>query len=146
MGNGKKIKFWEDTWCGSEPFCETFLDLYRIVGTKGTKATDVWVVQGELGTWDPKFLRPFNDWELNSIQVFIGLTSNRVITPLAKDILIWKGDASGCFTIKAYFNQLEGVSHCSNPTKMLWNPYVPSKISFFAWEAWCGKVLTFSQL
>ena len=91
-------------------------------------------------------MRPFNDWELDAIRAFIGLTTNKVITPLAKDILIWKGDALGCFTVKANFNKLEGVSPYSVPTKMLWNTYVPLKIGFFAWEAWYGKVLTSSQL
>ena len=25
---------------------------------------------------------------------------------------------------------------------LLWNPCVPTKVGFFAWEAWWGKVLT----
>ena len=56
--------------------------------------------QGGGGAWDPKFLRPFNDWELDAIQEFIGLTSNNKISSLEKDKLIWKGDESGCFTVK----------------------------------------------
>ena len=67
MGDGRKIRFWEDIWCGSEPLCESFPFLYTIVGTKGAKVADVWVVHGGLGAWDPKFLRPFNDWEMDAI-------------------------------------------------------------------------------
>ena len=55
-------------------------------------AADLWVVQGGLGAWDPKFLRPFNDWEMDTIQAFIGLTSNSFITLMVKDKMIWKGD------------------------------------------------------
>ena len=106
----------------------------------------MWVVHGGLGPWDPKFLRPFSDWEMDVVQVFIVLTSNSAIAPLGKDKLIRKGDVFGCFMVKAYFNHLEGVSLFSIPTTMLWNPYVPSKIDFFAWEAWWGKVLIASQL
>ena len=32
------------------------------------------------------------------------------------------------------------------PVKMLWNPCVPTKVCFFAWEAGWGKVLTSDQL
>ena len=32
------------------------------------------------------------------------------------------------------------------PVKMLRNPCVPTKICFFAWEVWWGKVLTSDQL
>ena len=95
------------------------------MGTKGVKAADVWVVHGGLGAWDSKFLRPFNDWEMDAIQAFIVSTSNNDISPLVNDKLIWTGDVSGCFTVKAYFNHLEGVSPFSVPTKMLWNPCVP---------------------
>ena len=28
----------------------------------------------------------------------------------------------------------------------MWNSYVPSKVGFFAWEAWWGKVLNMNQL
>ena len=30
--------------------------------------------------------------------------------------------------------------------KIMWKPYVPSKVSFFAWKAWWGKVLPMKQL
>ena len=75
MGDGRKIRFWEDIWCSSEPLCEAFPILYTIEDTKGAKVADVWVVHGGLGAWDPNFLRPFNDWEMDAIQAFIVLTS-----------------------------------------------------------------------
>ena len=73
------------------------------------------------GGWDLKFLRSFNDWELKSFQEFIEVTSNIRISPLEKDNLVWKGDVSGSFTVKAYFNTLEGASAHKVPCKMLWN-------------------------
>ena len=112
------------------PYVKPFLISY-IACSKGAMAADLWVVQGGLGAWDPKFLRPFNDWEMDAIQAFIGLTSNSFMTFMLKDKMIWKGDVSGCFTVKAYFNFLEGASPYLVPTKMLWNPYVSSKIGFF---------------
>ena len=39
-------------------------------------AADLWVRQGGGGVWDPKFMGSFNDWELDTIQEYIGLTSN----------------------------------------------------------------------
>ena len=108
MGDGKKIRFWEDTWCSREPLCEAFPVLYSIADSKGAFAVDLWVGLGDFGAWGPKFLRSFNDWELDTIQAFIVLTSNNNTNPMAKDNMIWKGDVSGCFSVKAYFNRLEG--------------------------------------
>ena len=103
--------------------------------------------QGGLGAWYPKFLRSFNDWKMDAIQAFTGLTRHIVITPVVKDKLIWKGDEYGCFMVKAYFNHLEGASPYSVPTKMQRNLYVPSKIGFFLpRNLGGGKVLTSTQL
>ena len=30
--------------------------------------------------------------------------------------------------------------------KMLWNLIVPTKVDFFAWEVWWGKIMTIDQL
>ena len=49
------------------------------------------------------------------------MTSNFKISPLEKDKLFWKGDESGSFTVKAYFNLLEGGSPHKVPCKMVWN-------------------------
>ena len=46
LGDGRKIGFWEDSWCGSQPLCVAFPDLYSIVANKGAKAADLWVGQG----------------------------------------------------------------------------------------------------
>ena len=32
------------------------------------------------------------------------------------------------------------------PVKMIWNPLVPTKVGFFVWEVWWGKILTMDQL
>ena len=32
------------------------------------------------------------------------------------------------------------------PFRMMWNPIVPTKVGFFAWEVLWGKVLTMNQL
>ena len=37
LGDGRKIKFWEDSWCGSQPLCVAFPDLYSIAANKGAR-------------------------------------------------------------------------------------------------------------
>ena len=49
LGDGRKIIFREDTWWGNQPLCEAFPDLYSIASTKGAKATDLRVRQGDGG-------------------------------------------------------------------------------------------------
>lgn len=46
LGNDTKIRFWEDKWWGEASLCDSF-PLYGLTGTKGFKAADVWVFQGD---------------------------------------------------------------------------------------------------
>ena len=61
LGDGHRIRFWEDTWCGDAPLSENFPSLYSIANSKGAKVVDVWEFGGGLGAWNLRFLRSFND-------------------------------------------------------------------------------------
>ena len=89
-------------------------------------------------------MRSFNDWEMEVVQEFIGVTSNIKISPLEKDKLFWKGDESGSFKVKAYFKESEGVFYI----KCLAKCYGTS-ISLLKWvflHGRCGGVRFLPQL
>ena len=77
LENGKRIKFWEDNWCGCLPLSEAFPALYNIASSKEAIISDIWVLFGDQGARDLKFERPFNDWELETVQTFIGQIHSR---------------------------------------------------------------------
>ena len=139
LGDVRRIKFWEDVWCGENSLRVTFPSLYLLVDSKGALATEVWNSTRGEGAWNPKFVQPFNDWELVIVQRFIGTINNKKVNLLEKDNLSWKIDGKGRFIVV-------GGTFISVPTKLLWNSCVPPKVGFFTWEAWWGKVLTTKQL
>ena len=49
---------------------------------------------------------------------FISLTTSKRISP-QKDLLFWKGDINGKFTVKEYFESLEGAPYSQAPVKVL---------------------------
>ena len=61
LRDGKRIRFWEDIWCGGLPLSEAFPALYNNAASKGAMIADIWVFSKDQGAWDPKFERPFND-------------------------------------------------------------------------------------
>ena len=131
LGNGKRIRFWEDTWCGGLPLSEAFIALYNIASLKESMISDIWVRYGDQGAWDPKFERPFNDWELETVQTVIGQINRKFTILQVQDKRVWKGNVFGVFTVKDYFNSLEEGLSCAAPIKILWNTHVSSKIGFF---------------
>ena len=67
VGDGKRVRFWEDAWCSQYTLCTTFPALYSIANSKGAKVAEVWVSLGEGGGWNLRFGRGFNDWELDMV-------------------------------------------------------------------------------
>ena len=59
VGNGSRIRFWLDPWCGGEALCNSFPSLFALVVSK-----EEWDSSVEGGSWSPHFLRAFNDWEV----------------------------------------------------------------------------------
>ena len=61
IGDGSRVKFWEDAWCSEEPLIVLFPMLYVLTGSKGASVKEVWRPAGEQGGWDILFERHFND-------------------------------------------------------------------------------------
>ena len=55
----------------------TFPSLYLLADLKGAMAAKVWDFTRGEGAWNPNFVRPFNDWELDIVQHFIGTINNK---------------------------------------------------------------------
>ena len=84
LGDGSRIKFWEDVWCGEDPLCESFPSLNALVVSKGAMVAEVWEASRGEGVWNPRFIRAFNDWELEVVQNFIGLINTKKVNPIRK--------------------------------------------------------------
>lgn len=53
------------------------------------------------------------------------------------------------FLAKSFYNHLVGYnnhSHLDYSAKLIWNSHAPPRISFFAWEAPKGRILTIDNL
>ena len=62
----------------------SFPSLYLLVESKGAMVAKVWdTIRGE-GAWNPKFLKPFNDWEMDTVQHLI---NNKKVSLMEKDRL-----------------------------------------------------------
>ena len=42
MGDGKRVRFWKDRWCGEEPLVVTFPELLSIATNKEALVDQLW--------------------------------------------------------------------------------------------------------
>ena len=107
---------------------------------------ELWDLGGEEGGWSPLFSRSFNDWKLEGVQIFLQVIQGKRGISNQKDVLLMKDVKGSCFSVKHFYLQLAPMRDSLFPFRFVWNPWVPTKVGFFAWEASWGKVLTLNQL
>ncbi|RVW84726.1 Transposon TX1 uncharacterized 149 kDa protein [Vitis vinifera] len=111
VGDGERIRFWEDLWWGDQPLGVRFPRLLRVVMDKNIPISSI------LGS-----TRPFS-WNFN----FRRNLSNSDIEDLESLMRL--------FTVKSFFLALSQIFGLPSvfPTKLFWNSQVPFKIKSFVW-------------
>ncbi|RVW17454.1 Transposon TX1 uncharacterized 149 kDa protein [Vitis vinifera] len=117
VGNWWRVRFWRDRWCRESSLCVSFPSLFAFTVDKEAWVADFWDLLAE-GGWNPCFSRAFNDWEVEEAERFLERLHGKRV--------------------------LEDVD--DNMSCCIWNVNVQPKISFFAWEATWGKVLTLDMV
>ena len=146
LGNGRRLGFWKDPWCDETVLCYAFPTLFNLAVHKDARVADVWDFSTVDGGWAPVFLRPFNDWELEEVERFLQFLHNKKIRPSQEDRLLLKESITDGFSVRLMYSKLVYSPPLDFPCRSIWNPIVPPKLGFFAWEASWGKVLTLDQL
>ena len=56
LGDGGRIRFWEDKWCRENPLCVSFPMLYVVAASKGAIVGEVWETMRGEGGWNLRFI------------------------------------------------------------------------------------------
>ena len=147
VGNGERIRFWEDLWWGNQTLCSQFADLYRVISVKNLTFSNV------LGnffplSWNFNFRRNLTDSEIDLLQRLMSSLSSVLLSPSLADSRARSLSSSDLFSVKSFFLALSKVS---NPilfllAKFLWSSKAPSKVKALAWLVAHGKVNTNDKL
>ena len=65
---------------------------------------------------------------------FLSLLQGHSMKREQEDTVVWKGGNKGVFSVKGLYSVLENGCTTLFPLKIVWNPWIPSKVSFFTWE------------
>ena len=146
LGDGRRINFWSDVWCGREALSVRFPTLFNLATNKEAKVADIWDIREGVGCWSPTFLRALNDWEIEEMTRFLHTLHDQKLRPTGVDKISLENVKDRGFSVKSMYKEVDVSPAFDFPHRMVWNPVVPPKIGVFAWEAAWGKVLTLDQL
>lgn len=94
----------------------------------------------------PCFSRHFHDWEIKEVMTFLQILQKSSIQSEEEDKLGCKESKSVVFLVKSFFHSSVQEKMSFSPLSMVWNPWVPVKVGFFAGEATWGRILMTDQL
>ena len=70
LGDGKRIRFWEDVWCSDRSVASLYPMLFQLVVSKEAMVLDYIEMRNGGIQWIPMFVRCTHDWELEILLLF----------------------------------------------------------------------------
>ena len=131
VGNGRRVRFWKDRWCGDNPLCTSFPSLFAISLSKEVWVEDVWSHSGG-GVWVPRFSRRLNDWEVFNVERLLLRLQGRRVCSDVEDQVVWTTSQDGRFFVKSFYKALELERQGDFPARVIWDSWMLSWVSFFA--------------
>ena len=88
-----------------------------------------------LENWKKNYYYSIVDWEMEEVESFLSSVHRKKIRPGIEDKLLMKGSNHINFSVRTLYSGLDFLPEFDFPFRSVWNHVIPSKISFFAWEA-----------
>jgi hypothetical protein len=72
VGDGSKVKFWHDLWCGDRALKDAYPVLFGIARAKDAHVEAYIDFSGGAIYWNVSFARAAQDWEVDAFVFFLG--------------------------------------------------------------------------
>ncbi|RVW30353.1 Transposon TX1 uncharacterized 149 kDa protein [Vitis vinifera] len=147
VGNGERIRFWEDLWWGDQPLGTQYPRLFRVVVDKNISISSV-LGPSRPFLWNLNFRRNLSDSEIEDLEGLMRSLDDLYLSPSVPDARLWPLSSSGLFSVKSFFLALSQSSGSPQnfPSKFVWNSQVPFKVKSFVWLVAHKKVNTNDML
>ncbi|RVW83303.1 Transposon TX1 uncharacterized 149 kDa protein [Vitis vinifera] len=102
VGNGERIRFWEDLWWGNQTLCAQFTELYRVISVRNLTVSNVLGNSFSL-SWNFNFRRNLTDSKIDLLQRLMSSLHSVLLSPSSSDSRAWSLSSSGSFSVKSFF-------------------------------------------
>ena len=146
LGNGNRILFWHDEWCGHMPLRDGFSKLFAMATYQDVLVADCWLPSPAWGLLGSFVHKGAQDWELEIFEEFFRLLHEVYPKSQKIDQWRWKRQNKGSFTVSSFYHFLTGLRDNTFPWKGICVSRIPSKVCFFSWVVAKGAILTIDNL
>ena len=102
IGDGLRVKFWQDCWCGETPLAISYPDLFRFCRDKEASVAEVMKFSNGVLFWDVSFFRGVHARELEAVSNFMDTIYGSIVRGFGEDKMSWKLDKNKGFVVDYY--------------------------------------------
>ena len=130
VGNGWRVRFWRDRWCGDSPLCVSFPSLFALSVDKEAWVADIWdpLAEGGWGGWNPCFSIAFNDWVVEEAERFLERLHGKRVLGDVDDMVFWTKTKSRKFSVKSLYLALEAGCPSLFLSSCIWNVWCSPRL------------------
>lgn len=135
MGNGRLIKFWNDSWLDNQCLSMAQPRLFSLSNQKNAVIADI-ISPSICGhSWNPTFRRDLFDWEVDLLGPLVSNLEKVFISKSFPDKRVWTLESFGVFLCKSFFDMLIPSSNfdLNFLAKRVWKAKVSQRVRAFLW-------------
>jgi hypothetical protein len=141
VGNGEKVRFWEDQWLGNTSLAILFWPLYIINEQQGKSISEVW--DGEelrLSFRRSVSVRLMSLWEE------LKATVESIVLNDEEDQILWTYSSTRKYSVQSLYAIINHRGVVLVFIQSVWKLNIPPRVQFFLWLISNNKVLTRDNL
>ncbi|XP_030958992.1 uncharacterized protein LOC115980941 [Quercus lobata] len=89
IGDGSRVKFWQDWWCGETSLAVRYSDLFRFCKNKDASVAELMMSTNGVRFWDVRFVRGVHARDLEAMSDFLETIYGSSIRGLGEDKMCW---------------------------------------------------------
>jgi len=118
VGDGNKVRFWEDQWAQDRALMKLSPELYRLSSQKFTFISNMGWFAGTLWKWPLAWQRELSQTELQHLNVLTTLLSQHCPQWGKEDIVLWK--SQNIYSVKEFQKQVKVEAESDSKVCTVW--------------------------
>ena len=141
VGNGKKVRFWEDRWIENTNLAIMFWPLYVINEQHGKAISQVWDGHELMLT----FRRNVSEALMSMWWELCGVIEGTVLND-DEDQIVWSYTSHGTYAVQSLYARINCRGVFPVYIHAIWKLVIPPRVQFFLWLLSHNKILTRDNL
>ncbi|GKU89787.1 hypothetical protein SLEP1_g3881 [Rubroshorea leprosula] len=145
VGEGKRVSFWWDEWCGESCLANKFPRLYILSTGKDKECFQMGRDLNGTWRWNLTWRRTLHQWEDETAKELQTMIEKVRISPGSADNWEWIHSPDGKYSTATAYALLTNQRREEEEAEMyksIWNPSIPSKVAAFNWKVSLDRIPT----